>query len=332
MTTRNARLDMSRELVDFLEREVPPLFTAVIQLVASVVILSSFGWQLGVMPVIACLLMTDTAIFKCANASLWDALGDGRKDKRQHALDVTSHAIKLTQYSSDDESRSKLYRHRGMLEMAMAIENNMPYFVISSDFTMKKDFENSLKLKPEYIPTLFFKDTLDITRESLFNHWKNVLNIGNATISRMKYLDDMGDIPDLSLNIYGTLAVYSGLPLSTTLPNKILAFYDRIGCNKAVPGCAYNPKVAPFAVPGVNFTVAEAYARIGQKQKAIKYLHKSQTSPNFDNWRYNFLVKDALKDPDGFLNQFVKSGPYKQVMFDMYVNKNRSCLMCHGRS
>ncbi|RYV01347.1 hypothetical protein SOPP22_13175 [Shewanella sp. OPT22] len=141
----------------------------------------------------------------------------------------------------------------------------------------------------------------------------------------------MEDYPDLSLNIYGTLAVYSGLPLSTTIPNKILAFYDRIGCNKAVPGCTYNPKVAPFAVPGVNFTVAEAYARIGQKQKAVKYLLQSQASPNFGNWRYNYLVKNALKDPDGFLNQFAKSGPYKQVMFDMYVNKNRSCLMCHGR-
>ncbi|MBM7070642.1 hypothetical protein JQC92_01100 [Shewanella sp. 202IG2-18] len=60
------------------------------------------------------------------------------------------------------------------------------------------------------------------------------------------------------------------------IENALMAFYDRYGCNKAVPGCTFNPKVAPFAVLGVNFTLAETYARIGQKQKAVKYLLKSQ--------------------------------------------------------
>ncbi|RYV01346.1 hypothetical protein SOPP22_13170 [Shewanella sp. OPT22] len=49
---------------------------------------------------------------------------------RQHALGIISKAIKLSQYSNDDDARSKLYLHHGMLEMAMAIENNMPYFFI----------------------------------------------------------------------------------------------------------------------------------------------------------------------------------------------------------
>ncbi|MCE2597393.1 ABC transporter six-transmembrane domain-containing protein [Motilimonas cestriensis] len=40
ISTRNARLDMSRELVDFLENDIPPLMTAIIQLVAALVILT----------------------------------------------------------------------------------------------------------------------------------------------------------------------------------------------------------------------------------------------------------------------------------------------------
>ncbi|RJG40215.1 ABC transporter six-transmembrane domain-containing protein [Motilimonas pumila] len=48
VSVRNARLNMSRELVDFLENDVPPLMTAVIQLIASIIILSSFHVQLGV--------------------------------------------------------------------------------------------------------------------------------------------------------------------------------------------------------------------------------------------------------------------------------------------
>ncbi|RYV00859.1 ABC transporter permease [Shewanella sp. OPT22] len=86
VTTRNARLDMSRELVDFLEQEVPPLFTAVIQLVASVIILSSFGWQLGVTPVIACLLML--TIYACSHRQFHqlNAKMNGQKEQQVSVL------------------------------------------------------------------------------------------------------------------------------------------------------------------------------------------------------------------------------------------------------
>lgn len=43
----NARLDMSRELVDFLEAYVPELLTAVVQLIVSIAILWSFDARLG---------------------------------------------------------------------------------------------------------------------------------------------------------------------------------------------------------------------------------------------------------------------------------------------
>lgn len=44
----NARLDMSREIVDFLEGYVPELFTAVVQLVVSIAILWTFDSRLGI--------------------------------------------------------------------------------------------------------------------------------------------------------------------------------------------------------------------------------------------------------------------------------------------
>lgn len=43
----NARVLMARELVDFLEQEVPVLMAAVVQLVASVVILATYHWVLA---------------------------------------------------------------------------------------------------------------------------------------------------------------------------------------------------------------------------------------------------------------------------------------------
>lgn len=57
VSVRNARLDMSRELVDFLENDVPPLMTAIIQLIASVIILAAFHIKLGISAVVAGVVM-----------------------------------------------------------------------------------------------------------------------------------------------------------------------------------------------------------------------------------------------------------------------------------
>lgn len=57
LSVRNARLNMSRELVDFLENDIPPLMTAVIQLIASVIILTFFHLNFGVSALIASAIM-----------------------------------------------------------------------------------------------------------------------------------------------------------------------------------------------------------------------------------------------------------------------------------
>ncbi|MGI9486008.1 MAG: ABC transporter six-transmembrane domain-containing protein [Geminicoccaceae bacterium] len=48
VSTRNARLDMSRELVDFLEEEAPKLITALLQIIVSFAVLAYFDLRLGV--------------------------------------------------------------------------------------------------------------------------------------------------------------------------------------------------------------------------------------------------------------------------------------------
>nr|WP_319556589.1 ABC transporter six-transmembrane domain-containing protein [uncultured Vibrio sp.] len=57
ISVRNARINMSRELVDFLENDAPPLMTAATQLVASVVILGAFHLTLAISAVIAGIIM-----------------------------------------------------------------------------------------------------------------------------------------------------------------------------------------------------------------------------------------------------------------------------------
>lgn len=47
LSVRSARLDMSRELIDFLEHQVPQLITSVVQIVVSLLVLTSFGGDLA---------------------------------------------------------------------------------------------------------------------------------------------------------------------------------------------------------------------------------------------------------------------------------------------
>lgn len=63
VSVRNARLDMSRELVDFLEEDVPELFTAVIQLTAAIIILGAIQPPLAYSAILLLLVMV--IIYSC---------------------------------------------------------------------------------------------------------------------------------------------------------------------------------------------------------------------------------------------------------------------------
>ncbi|MGR5147337.1 ABC transporter six-transmembrane domain-containing protein [Photobacterium alginatilyticum] len=86
VSIRNARLEMSRELVDFLEEELPPLFTACIQIIASVVILFGFSQSLAVSACISTILMLVMySLFHQRFIRLNSALNE-QKEKQVHIL------------------------------------------------------------------------------------------------------------------------------------------------------------------------------------------------------------------------------------------------------
>ncbi|WP_194842648.1 ABC transporter six-transmembrane domain-containing protein [Endozoicomonas sp. OPT23] len=57
VSVRSARMDMSRELVDFLEQEVPDLITAVVHIGVAIVVLASFSLELSLSAVVAGIIM-----------------------------------------------------------------------------------------------------------------------------------------------------------------------------------------------------------------------------------------------------------------------------------
>ena len=69
VSKRSARIDMSRELVDFLEEGVPGLITAVVQIFVSLAILAYFDLHLGVSSVLVVLGML--TVYACFHGSFY---------------------------------------------------------------------------------------------------------------------------------------------------------------------------------------------------------------------------------------------------------------------
>lgn len=82
VSTTNARLDMARELVDFLEIEAPELITAVIQIVVSLTILTIFDTRLGLTAAAAILVMILFYAFFHRRFYRLNAALNGQKEKQ----------------------------------------------------------------------------------------------------------------------------------------------------------------------------------------------------------------------------------------------------------
>lgn len=87
----NARLDMSREMVDFLEEHVPELLTALMQIIVSIVLLWSFGWPLGISAVT--MIFVSTVVYALFHRTLFRLNGrlNARKERQVHVLESRQH-------------------------------------------------------------------------------------------------------------------------------------------------------------------------------------------------------------------------------------------------
>ncbi|RYV04005.1 hypothetical protein SOPP22_00910 [Shewanella sp. OPT22] len=274
--------------------------------------------------------LSDKEVFDCANASAVEAIDDGRVEKRAHAVEVLNHAIEKTKNSLDNVSKAALYMDRSLLRVAMGGENNKKFYFIANLWYIQKDLNSAKKLDPNNLSVPYWDYANRIINDSLLNQWKKAVQVGNDGIDNLYYVEKEYGKDQLMESLIGEIAIFPGFPLATGIPQRMLSILDKNSCSDNVPGCNHNDSAAPFSVEGINYTFAEAYARIGNKEKTIEYLNKSLNASNFSEWPYRNLVLDALNSPDELLEQFAKYGPYKQVTFDMKSNQNRSCLLCHG--
>lgn len=92
VSSRNARLDMSRELVDFLKEEAPALITALIQVIVSFAVLAYFDFRLGMSSFLVIIAMI--ALYSCFHRRFY-RFNARLNEQTEHQVDVLAMANRL---------------------------------------------------------------------------------------------------------------------------------------------------------------------------------------------------------------------------------------------
>jgi hypothetical protein len=264
---------------------------------------------------------TEETLFNCAEHEFWHAFSDGRVKARKDAETILGDIMKLTQTSTSEAQRGRLLALRGYLRLAMALENaKMEYLLFGG---MEKDFQEAKKLDTENKTYDTFLDTIVMAKAAVFGDWKK------ATALALPAFEILKDYPTNILALSGTTI---GFPMSTGLPQKTIEFMDTWVCPDDIADFCYdNTQHAPFARPGLSFHFAEAYARMGDREKTIQFLEQARKSPGYDAWQYKHLVETPLADMDKYMAYWNGFGPDDSAFDKVYANQNFGCVMCHGR-
>jgi tetratricopeptide (TPR) repeat protein len=255
-------------------------------------------------------------VYTCAEQEFWDVLRTDHEER----LEVWESMGRLAQQLESDpdhEARARLHFQRGQLAMALALENGHDDLI----FQIVPEFDAALALTPDDPIIPVWKDSMEV---AFANVLQDEVALVEAADRAWKHVADfpLGNV----LSISGTTI---GTPLRTGIPQKTIELLDGWEC-EGVPWCEDNTWTAPFAVPGLNYHFAEAYARVGDRQRTLEYLEAARSSPDYDVWPYRHVVEDASADVDALLARFAAYGDDESPFDVMYANQSYGCVFCHA--
>lgn len=251
---------------------------------------------------------SDTAA--CGEAQYWRAM------QKEKSARVTTHDLlgRLGE-GSEGATAGRLHFLRGTLAMALALEDGRADLVPSVLPDLRRAWE--LEHNPKY-PS--WVDSMEIVTAFLQNDRAEFDASAKRSIANVE-LYPVGNI----LSITGTL---SGFPLSTGLPQKAVELLERWRCD--TDWCAKNTARAPYSQPGIAYHFADAYARVGNVEKARFYLEKSLAADRAGEWPYRAKAAEALADVPRFVSRYTELGNDKHAIFLVYANSREGCVLCHG--
>lgn len=258
----------------------------------------------------------------CTEQHFWSAFSQSALEPRKESEQLLIKTLARFPSPEDKHGSSLMHFRLGQLRLAMALENKQTDYVLHSDTAIVDEFHQAEMLHLQNGIIAPWVDAMQIAISAITQDWvqaKALAERGFANIA----LNPLGN----TLSLSGTTI---GFPLDTGVPQRTIAFLDKWEC-KGVSWCTENSAHAPFARPGLGFHFAEAYARVGNKEKARQYLDAALHAPGAERWPYRSVAQAAADNLDGFLKKFADLGQSGSAFDIAYANQPYGCLFCHAQ-
>jgi hypothetical protein len=259
-------------------------------------------------------------LFACAEQEFWHAFSDGRRKVRQEAATILGRLMSLTKDDPDGAKRGRLLALRAYLRLSMSLENARSDLFLFG--MLERDFKAAKRLDTENKNYDSFLDTIVMARAAVFGNWKKASELAFPAFDILK---------DHPVNILALSGTTIGFPMSTGVPQRTIEFLEGFVCPTEIPFCTQNTPKAPFARPGLSFHFAEAFARVGNREKTLYYLNEAKQSLAYADWPYQELVEKPLADIDTYMSYWRSFGETGSAFDKVYANQNFGCVLCHGR-
>lgn len=269
---------------------------------------------------IACTHADLTSAEACSERRFWTAFMQPELAPRQSAESLMIDLSQRFPDAVDTHAASRLHFRLGQIRLAMALENAQSQFAIGSEKLVIGEFREATRIDPGNGIIAPWEDTMEMAIPAIFEDWEKAVTLadrGFANVSK----NPLGN----TLSLSGTTI---GFPMRTGIPQRTAKLLDDWRC-EGVDFCTKNTAHAPYARPGLNFHFAEAYARVGQKDKAQRYLRDALGSPGADTWPYRSVAQSAYDNLDQFLKRFSELGQDGSAFRIVYANQPSGCLFCH---
>jgi hypothetical protein len=80
----------------------------------------------------------------------------------------------------------------------------------------------------------------------------------------------------------------------------------------------------------MRYHFAEAYVRMGMKDRARTWLDAARAAPEYASWPRRAFVDEKSANLDAFVESFTSLGPDANVADRVYANSDKGCVFCHG--
>ncbi len=273
--------------------------------------------------------------FDCFERQFWHAYSDGRLEPRKEALRTMSTLIKLAEAGNDGTPAyvtqlSRMYQLRGMFYMAMGIENGALQYIILNGLYSGKDFARVAALEPGNFVASSFDVTMDMANLRVLGKHDRAQELARQAVMTAWHAGNPDVIEPINVgSMFAVSGVTMHYPLASGVPALTLDATLAVSCIPEVEFCNTNTQHAPFARPGLEYHLAEMYARMGMRDEYIQQLEVVAQQPAYDTWAWKDMVELQRANPDRLLQKFASYGD--QQYSEGYATRNMGCVFCHGR-